>query len=287
MTPRTETASASTETDVSHGSDDQFVFSPDSMIWQVFRERATRLAPARACLLQVLHPTIAHAFVHQGEVEAHPIRHVDQSYNLLLQFIFATRGEILDLRKRFQSGHDHLHDGRYPNPDSPYAEGAFLAEGSMQFTVYTMYDSALAVYEELVHPLTEEEKEQFYQDCKVFHEMAIGDRWTLPQSLGDFEKTVQDRIETDGITFLADSYRMAEKVIPLGLPNPWGLTSKALTSLSVDMLPSEIRDNYRQALGITGKGRNLRPALKKIVARTPKRVRYAKAYRNAMQRLAA
>jgi uncharacterized protein (DUF2236 family) len=144
-----------------------------------------------------------------------------------------------------------LHDrvrGEIPTAAGPFPAGtpysAFDPE-LMLWVVAPMYDSARALYELLVRPLTQSERERLWQEYLLFGELFGMPRSSAPASERELDQWWAERRDSDEI-FLTDHARAVGRSIGMKLPVPSYARApmRAASLLLTGSLPTWVREEY-------------------------------------------
>ncbi|MGD2054554.1 MAG: oxygenase MpaB family protein [Gammaproteobacteria bacterium] len=176
-------------------------FLPDSIFWQVSREPALLLAGMRALLLQIAHPAVAQGVADHSRYREDPLGRGIRTFTAVYAIVFGYRDEAIAAARQVRIVHDHVH-GKIRDPLPPGMKPEYDAnDPELQFWVAaTLLDSAVIAYELFVTPLTDEQKEQHYQQAKVFGEFFGIGKERYPESWHDFQNWWQQMLASDTLT---------------------------------------------------------------------------------------
>lgn len=128
---------------------------------------------------------------------------------------------------------------------TPYS--AFGHEEQL-WTVGSMFDAALTFYELLVAKLTDAEREQLWQDYRLFGELFGMDRSLMPATYPDFVEYWNGRINS-GELCLSDDAKAMGYHLSFGLPLP--LFMKPIQSIMELILKGSLPPWVREQYGLT------------------------------------
>jgi uncharacterized protein (DUF2236 family) len=147
---------------------------------------------------------------------------------------------------------------------TPYSA---LDPGLMLWTVAVMADSAQCFYELLVRRLSDQEREDFWQDYLRFGELFGMPRSACPQSYGDFRDWYRDKLASEEM-FLTDEARYIGHATAFEIPMPaiQQPGKRVHDLLMLGSLPRRVRELYgldfsaRQRTAFTAAVRAVRAA---------------------------
>jgi len=226
-----------------------FYYSPDSMIWKINREQILLLGGARALLMQIAHPLVAESVYEHSYVFTKPYLRLKRTLDLTLSLVFGTVEEVqqsideIDRVHRPATGRLAANTGNYPsgtpyNPRNP----------KLALWVYaTLVEGALHGYETYIHPLSDSDKQCYYEDSKRSVEPLGVKASRLPTTydgLLDYMKTAVD----SGEVVVGDT---ARKIAPfILLQSRWYAlpVSYPISRLTYAQLPEKVREQYGYSL---------------------------------------
>ncbi|HEV7770325.1 MAG TPA: oxygenase MpaB family protein [Solirubrobacterales bacterium] len=177
-----------------------YYFPPGkSIARRVHEERVVGvLYGCRALLLGALDPLTYTATMQETRAIDRPFRRLARTGKIQEAVLLGTRAEA---DKALRAAH-HLHqqvEGSLDGPVGGHRAGtpysAFDQE-LMLWTLAVIADSARAVYEVMVRPLSASELEQLWEDYLFFGELFGMSRDTMPASYPEFSAWLQERIDS-------------------------------------------------------------------------------------------
>jgi uncharacterized protein (DUF2236 family) len=232
-----------------HNAHHTFYFSPDSALWKVNREQVLLLGGARALLLQVAHPLVAEAVYDHSYVFHRPIKRLLRTLDLTLKMVFGTREEVLEAARTVNQTHQPVTGvlgeavGHYPT-GTPYDANDL----ELKLWVYaTLVEGAVSTYERLVGPLTNAEKQSFFEDSCEFVALLGVQKSHLPASYDDLCLYMEDMIESGGVIVSRKAREIAPFIMAETYPilRPLALPPSRIT---VGLLPPTLRQQYGYSL---------------------------------------
>jgi uncharacterized protein (DUF2236 family) len=259
------------------------------MAWRVNREAAVFLGGGRAALMQLAHPFVAHAVEQHSATRADPQGRFVRTFLHVNAMVFGP----FDAAVRAARGVHKIHEritgviaedgGRYRVGD-PYAANDADA---LMWVHATLLDTAVQVYELVVGPLTDRDKERYYEESRSFaYLFGIPDA-VQPRGWRGFRSYWDDMVRSDTLA----AGRVARDIGRfLFLPPSRSVAPVAdwYKIVTAGLLPPRFRDEL--GLRYDGAERALFAAsvaaAKAAVRVAPRGVRYVPAYVDARRRLA-
>jgi uncharacterized protein (DUF2236 family) len=253
-------------------------FGPDSMIWEIGKENLLHLAGPTALLLQMSHPLVAAALEAHGQLHTDLGERFRHTFQILDTIFFgdaqsAVRAAVI-LRRMHEGVAGSLGKsvGPYDDGDTYYANRPHL----LLWIAGTLIDASITAYETYVGPLSAAEKEQHYQEYRVFNRLVGVPPEDNPETYAAFEAFYERTLETE--VAIGDS----GLVVSEGFLAQFGPARPLAELLGAAHMP----DPAREAFGLSWGPRRQRAF--DAIARTiravpldwvPDRIRYRNKYR--------
>jgi uncharacterized protein (DUF2236 family) len=221
-------------------------FPPDSMIWRLSRERSLLLGGGRALLMQVAHPLVAAGVSNHSDYRENPWRRLEGTMNSVWTAVFGTKADADRIGAQVRSLHGRVR-GRTQRRLGPYPAGTRYSASDPELLMWvhaTLVETALAVYESWVRPLSIEEKAGYYDDMKVLAQIFGTPISVIPPTLGDFRDYMSERLESDEICATAPAREIADSVLHPPLPAPLRPAWRVVGLLTAGLLPPKLREQY-------------------------------------------
>lgn len=227
--------SAQTE-DPDHG-----FFGPDSMAWRVNREGVLGLGALRALLMQVAHPKVAQGVADHSDFRGKPIQRVVNTLRMQQVIVFGTCQDATEALLRIYGRHTAV-KGVTRDFANSQKSGTYQAnDPDLQMWVFaTLIDSMMRAYDQYLTPLSEPEREDFYQESLLFAHLMGIPREILPDTLDSFEIWMEAMLASDQILISPTARDIAQSLLRLPLPIFWPFNY----ILAAGSLPPRLREAY-------------------------------------------
>lgn len=244
-------------------------FAPDAVIRRVDAEGAILLGGGRALLLQLAHPSVAAGVAEHSDFEGDPLRRLRGTLEATYTIVFGTDEAAATVAARVRHIHGHVTGAGYSASDPDL----------LCWVNATLVDTALTVYTAVMGPLTEAEKESYYQDSTYVAEVLGCPRSAQPADWPAFRRYWRDTVA--GLRVGDTARRLARSILAPDLPRVTGPPLALARFLTVGTLPPSVRDQYgyrwrtsdRLALDAsTALARRLVPLVPRPVRRLPQTV---------------
>jgi uncharacterized protein (DUF2236 family) len=229
------------------------LFGPGSVTWKVNREGILLVGGVRALLLQVAHPLVAAGVAAHSDFEKRPLERLWRTLDLTLAIVFDDAATAIRAVRQIEAVHERVR-GALAEPVGPFRRGTpYVAEDPrLLFWVHaTLVDSALVVYERFIGRLSRAERERYYQESKITARLFGIPDSLIPPDLAEFRRYFREMVRGSTLAVGSAGKSIAASILdPPLFPGPRQLAG-ALGTLSVGLLPAEIRRRYR--LGWSGR----------------------------------
>jgi uncharacterized protein (DUF2236 family) len=264
------------------------IFGPQSMTWRINREAAIFLGAGRALLLQLAHPWIAAAIEQHSNTFANPIGRFHRTFSTVFTMVFGTLDQSLEAARRLHSRHATI-KGTLPSAAGPFPAGSSYCANSvnaLRWVHATLWETALVAHALVLPALTQDEREQYYAEGRLFAGLFGIRRELLPPDWAGFSAYIDAMTESSTLTVTDPACAMAHRLLAgadTWLPVPGGY--KALTAA---LLPARLRDAFALRYGAAEReeARQFIAWARRPYSFLPPRLRYVGPYQEAEQRLA-
>lgn len=263
------------------------LFGPGSMYWEVNKYAVVYfLGAVQAVQLQLAHPWIATAVFEHSKVMTAPRKRAQLTYIYLWSLIYGDLDMVSKKSISLYKLHSHV-EGSIGEDAGRHAKGSPYAANELNallFVHVTAFYTRVKLYEALIRPLTDEERDRFCADAKLYaYCFGIPDSMhpSTWQEVEDYLESMQrsdalGRTEP-GVTIS----RFMEKSIPWPLRRPlWTFLCITLPERTRELveLPQPTPANRRRHKMMSG-------FFRVLIRILPKRFGYVPAYHEALRRL--
>lgn len=219
------------------------------MLRRVHREQVMILAGGRALLLMAAHPVVFEGFFAATSAKGDPFARLERTAVVLGKITYGSKASAdratAFVRRMHRSATGTLPKaaGRFP-AGTPYS----AADPELLFWVWgSLIDSCLLVYERYVAPLSDAERQAYWEDQRF-----VGKQFGIPykampkrvEGLGEY----MDSMIASGDLFVTDDALDTARNVILQPPVPPGLVTlplkEAINQTSIGLLPPEVRSLY-------------------------------------------
>ena len=233
------------------GNPSDFYFSPEGKVYHLHKERLIILfGGQRALLLQVAHPLVAQGVLDHSSIRTKAFERLNRTLSMMQSFTFGTNEEVAKITERINHAHSFV-NGTLPKSVGSHSAGASYNAFDPELLMWvwaTLTETAVLVYETFLAPLTEIDKESYYQECKRLLLPLGGDIAYLQATFADLRLYLKSKYESGGIAvgeevkreimpylLLQKPKRLKLPLLPLSLP---------LVKVTIGLLPEELRAQY-------------------------------------------
>lgn len=266
------------------------LYGPRSMMWRVTRcHLATSLGSGRALLLQLAHPWVAQGVEHHSRTRTDPIGRARRTFTNVLSMTFGSLDQAFAAAARVHGVHTHI-KGALEHGAGGFAQGAAYGANEAHALLWvhaTLWDTAVRMYELVVEPLSDAEKERFYTETKAFACLfGLPDR-LLPQNWSAFVAYNERMWESEQLAVTPAARDLTRFLFKPLLPG-LGPMMRSLELVTAATLPPRLREAFQLPYDASTPARSDRivrrvRALHRVL---PDRLRYSPTYFEALARLA-
>jgi uncharacterized protein (DUF2236 family) len=263
------------------------IFGPGSMSWRVNRESALFLGAGRAALLQLAHPWVAAALDRHSNLRNDPVARFHNTFRVVFTMVFGTLDQALAASRYLYRLHTRIR-GELPEGVAAYPQGSHYEANEVNALLWvfaTLIESAVLAHDCVLPPLTNAERETYYDESKTMAALFGIPTSALPARWAEFEGCMGAMLASDKLGVNALSRELARGVMDgrgTWVPVPgW---YRALTAAS---MPERLRSEFSLAYGVREQtaAARARAWLPRIYRRLPAAMRFVGPYREAQARL--
>ncbi len=203
-------------------------FGPQTLVWDVNRERINYLGGLRAILMQLAHPAVARGVAAHSNFKRDPLGRFMRTMSVVQDILFGPADLAVQAATRVYALHTRVR-----------GEGYHALDPDLLLWVYaTLIDSLIFIHDEILPPLGDPGWARLYEEGRSFaHLFGVPDE-TLPASLDDFRKYVSGMVASLEVT--ASAREMARAVIR----SPHPIFGVSNTILAAGTLPPRLREAF-------------------------------------------
>ncbi|HEY6882247.1 MAG TPA: oxygenase MpaB family protein [Polyangiales bacterium] len=227
------------------------LYGPSSMMWRVNREQLLFMSGARAVLLQEAHPFVAHGVDQHSQTKTDPVGRFVRTFKHVHGMLFGDLDTALTSARRVHKYHTAIR-GQIGEDTGAYRQGSSYEannEAALLWVHATLWESSILSFELLFHPLSNEEKERYYQETKLFAYMfGIPDE-ILPPNWPEFIEYNQRMWNSDELAVGNTAREMASFILS---PNNHfhARFSSLIKPVTTALLPARFREDYGLHYGL-------------------------------------
>ena len=227
------------------------LFEPGSPIRRVHREAVLLLGGGRALLLQIAHPLVAAGVADHSDFRADPFGRLRRTLDAMLAIVFGDRDTALAWAERVRATHGRVR-GRLEKAAGPFPAGTpyDATDPALLLWVHaTLIDTALRVHRDFFGPLDSRTLVRYYEETKCVAAILGVPESGIPTTFEAFDAYIRNMLSAETITVTDTARDLASAVLRPPVPLISGPAGKALSFLTVAMLPDRLRRGYGLAWG--------------------------------------
>ncbi|MGH8493431.1 MAG: oxygenase MpaB family protein [Moraxellaceae bacterium] len=265
------------------------LFGPDTMFWEVNKHFVNFFGAGRAALLQLAHPWVANAVYDHSETVGDPFGRFQRTFTNVWTMVFGSTDQLLKCCIAVHNIHRGM-QGKIHTEAGAFHQGSHYQANevnSMLWVHATLWEGAVKMYEMFVRELTPAEKEQYYEESKLFAYCFGIREEDLPPTWDDFMAYCEAMWESDQLTVSPEAREIASYLFDLDTP----LLKPALSHFRV-MTSMLMPERLREGFGLppaTEKNlasfRRTTAIIRRVHPWVPRRFAYIPAYVEARRRL--
>ena len=240
-------ATLSTDLPISDTDPDPGIMGPDSISWRLHKDQWLILGGARAFLMQAAHPKVAQGALDHSAYAEDPFGRVFRTVMAMSVFLVGTTHEVNTMARSINRLHATVTGtikdasaGKHPTGEAYTG----MDPEALLWVQVSFVDSMLCAYENFVGPLTEDERDQYWQESlRYARRLGLTDAM-LPASHAAMQVYLREAIASGEVAVSPGARTVAQTVLYPPLPwyrRPiWGWV-RLITS---GQLPPELRSGY-------------------------------------------
>jgi uncharacterized protein (DUF2236 family) len=210
------------------------------MIWRVNQKSVVVLGGMTALLLQFAHPLVAAGVRDHSDFRSDPTGRLLRTYRLTLNLVFGTREQALESAREINRRHRAVQGPDYSATDPEL----------LLWVQATLVYSALRAYAEFVRPLSDSDRDGYYQDTKRLGTLLGVPPASYPVDIRSFDEYFAKMINGP-VRVTGDARTLANALLRLRIGAVPRVAVRPLVILTAGLLPPAVRDAYGLAWGRT------------------------------------
>ena len=223
------------------------LFTDDSMVRRIHRERVVALSGPRALLMQAAHPLAVTGLLAHSSALDEPYERLARTAEIMDAITFGSVEDAKRVTRRVRAMHSRV-KGKLGAAAGEYPKGTPYAAGDPELLLWVLFslvDSALVVYRAYVGKLPREQEAAFWEDYKVIGELFGLARKDMPDTLDELDAYRREMLEGDALHVNEWARERAREIV-LEPPVPLVLRPlvEAVNFVTITLLPERIRREY-------------------------------------------
>lgn len=249
------------------------------MIWRVSRESVLALAGTCAILMQFAHPKVAAGVRDHSHFQIDPVGRLRRTFDLTLAMVFGPRASAMQAIRVINARHRAIEGPGYSATEP----------GLLMWVQATLIHSALRAYGTFVGPLSDADRDRYFQDTKQIGVLLGIPPQIYPSDITGFDAYLEQMIDDGEVTVGDDARRMADVVLRPGFPGIPRMAFAPLTAITAGLLPAQLREGYGLKWGRAQRAAfaACQVSLPRLVAIAPAPIRLLPPARQAYRRIRA
>lgn len=227
------------------------LYGPDSMMWKLDGLSAPpAFGAGRALLLQVAHPWVTAGIDQHSEVRDDPMGRARRTFYHISSMVFGSIPQAMASANQVRDIHEEI-DGQMTEQAGAFHHGSEYRANEVSAMIWvhaTLWETIVHMYEKLEDDLSQEEKDQFYEETKLFAMLFGIPESALPADWNEFMAYNKAMWESPQLTVTPNALQLKEDLFDpksIWMIAPlWG--QEIITSAE---LPPRIRDQYGMKYG--------------------------------------
>ncbi|MCG8438692.1 MAG: oxygenase MpaB family protein [Pseudomonadales bacterium] len=227
------------------------LFGPDSMMWKLDGLGAPpAFGAGRALLLQVAHPWVTAGIDQHSEVRNDPLGRARRTFYHISSMVFGSMPQVMASANQVRNIHEEI-EGEMTEQAGAFHHGSAYRANEVSAMIWvhaTLWETIVHMYEKLEHKLTPQEKDQFYEETKLFAMLFGIPESALPSDWDEFMVYNEAMWASPQLTVTPNAMQLKDDLFDpksIWMIAPlWG--QEIITSAE---LPPRIRDQYDMKYG--------------------------------------
>jgi uncharacterized protein (DUF2236 family) len=236
------------ELSLSDTAPDPGIMGPDSISWRMHQEQWLILGGARAFLMQAAHPKVAQGALDHSAYAEDPFGRVYRTVMAMSVFLVGTTHEVNTMARSINRLHATVTGTVQQASAGTHAAGepyTGMDPDALLWVQVSFVDSMLCAYQTFVGPLTEAERDQYWQESlRYARRLGLTDAM-LPPSHAAMQTYLREAIASGEVAVSPGARTVAQTVLYPPLPWYRQWLWSIIRLLTSGQLPAELRPGYR------------------------------------------
>ena len=188
---------------------------PESVTCKIHKEAILLLSGPCALLMQLTHPLIAAAIYEHSLVMSYPLQRAVHTIRLTQRKALGSDVDVHHVARTINRLHAHVH-GTLAVGAGAYTKGTPYRAQDPQLLLWvhaTLVVTALRTYVLFIGPLSDGEKEQYYQETKARACLLGLPLHVMPKTLADLEQYIDEMLHSNRLAVTPQARQLMQKVL--------------------------------------------------------------------------
>jgi len=175
------------------------LYGPDSISWKVNKHTSIMMGAGCANLLQLAHPWVSQAIDQHSQTQTDPLGRLRRTFLNVHSMVFGNLDQVLDSAIKVHNIHAKITGQVSENAGQTKKGSEYFANqvGAMLWVHATLWVTGARVYDLFHQPLCAAEKEQYYEESKLFAFLFGIPESAMPPTWDDFLAYYEGVINSD------------------------------------------------------------------------------------------
>lgn len=228
------------------------LYGPDSMMWKINGMLLpTSFGAGRALLLQTAHPWVTAGIDEHSIVRYDPIERARMTFTNISMMVFGSMPQALRAANNVHESHNQV-TGKIPYDAGAFKKGSEYRANEVSAMIWvhsTLWETAATMFEKVKRQLTDEEKERYYEETKLFAMLFGIPEAALPRTWEEFMAYNRAMWDSPQLTVTDNTRALKDDLFtPDSLALAFPLWAQEV--LTAGSLPPRIREGYDMNFGL-------------------------------------
>ena len=227
------------------------LYGPDSMMWKLSRAGMPgAFGAGRALLLQLAHPWVTASIDEHSVVRDDPLGRARRTFQHVGTMVFGSMPQVMTSANQVRDIHEEI-EGEVPMDSGAFKRGSEYRANEVAAMIWvhaTLWETLAYMYEKMEGELTQAEKDQFYEETKLFAMLFGVPEQALPKDWNAFMAYNRAMWASPQLTVAENGIRLKEDLFdPRSIWMIFPLwVQEQVTAAN---LPPRIRDEFEMKYG--------------------------------------